>query len=324
MKILVTGVSGYVGSKIAEDLLRKGSIIAGVDNNSESSSFLANKSNFKFYKADITDARTFPEEIRKADVLVHCAALVHKKSHDLSRKNYFRINYEGTKNILNFSDKERLKQIIFLSTVSVYGDVSNGVVRDENIQTTPVDFYGESKLAAENAIKEFSDKHKIPYTIFRLTPVYGEFFLLNINKRICLPKQLAFYKVGSGEQRMSLLSVNNVVDAVTESINNKMFFNEIFNVSDFQDYSINQIIIFLKELCSQRNKPVITIPEAIHLRAFQCLKLLMPKKADYLKYQFNKIAQDSVYSAEKLRSKGTKLKWNLYNTFSKPPLDSTS
>lgn len=73
--------------------------------------------------------------------------------------------------------KYRLKQIIFfLSTVSVYGDMPVGVVPDENTQTHPEDFYGESKLAAEDAIREFSERYKIPHTIFRLVPVYGDFF----------------------------------------------------------------------------------------------------------------------------------------------------
>ena len=126
---------------------------------------------------------------------------------------------------------------------------------------------------------------------------------------------MAFYKIGSGQQLLSLVSVNNVVDVIAESIDNKSFFNETFNVRDFEDYSINQIILFFKEMCSQKYKPVITMPQALPLTVFQYFKFLMPQRAEYLKYQFNKIAQDSVYSVEKLRSTGIPLKWNLYNTF---------
>jgi nucleoside-diphosphate-sugar epimerase len=129
-----------------------------------------------------------------------------------------------------------------------------------------------------------------------------------------LPKKLAFYKIGSGEQRLSLVSVNNVVDVIAESIDNKSFFNETFNVRDFEDYSINQIILFFKEMCSQKYKPVITIPQALPLTVFQYFKFLMPQRAEYLKYQFNKIANDNIYSGSKLLLTGIQLKWNLGNT----------
>jgi len=323
MNILITGVKGYIGFKIAFHELKKNvNKVIGLDFNSKSTVLPIDNPNFTFAKSDITNAETFSKEVKKTDVLIHCAALVHKKSSDLSRENYFRVNYEGTKNLLNFLDKDRLKQIVFLSTVSVYGDISNGVVPDEGTQTTPRDFYGESKLAAENTIKEFSEKYKIPYTIFRLAPVYGEGFLLNINKRIYLPKQLAFYRIGSGEQRLSLLSVENVVDVVLNCIMNEMFFYNTFNLTDYEYYSVNQVILFFKRKFSEQKKPVITIPEFVCLGIFRCLRFLMRQRVENLKYQFNKIAGDSIYSVNKLRSSGIKLKWNLYNTFANSSLSS--
>jgi nucleoside-diphosphate-sugar epimerase len=310
MNVLLTGANGYIGSKIVQTLLGKGGKIIGVDLHSENVPSLANNPNFQFFKADITNAETFHSEIKEADVLIHCAALVHNKS----RENYFRVNCEGTKNILNFLDKNRLKQIIFLSTVSVYGDISDSIVPDEDTPANPEDFYGESKLAAENEIKEFSEKYHIPYAIFRLVPVYGDFFLLNINKRIYLPGKMAFYKVGSGEQCLSLVSVNNVVDIVTESIKNRSFFNETFNVRDFEDYSINGIISTFKDIYSQHNKPVVQIPLSVPSFLFKCLGLFAQGRAEFYKLQLNKIALNSLYSAEKLRSTGITLKWNLKNT----------
>ncbi|MCX5811779.1 MAG: NAD(P)-dependent oxidoreductase [Proteobacteria bacterium] len=309
----IAGVNGYIGAKIALDFLQKGNKIIGLDSRYENVSSLANNPHFQFFKTDITNATTLPDEVREADILVHCAALVHKQSSDLSRENYFRVNCEGTKNILNFLDKGRLKQIIFLSTVSVYGDISNNVAPDENTPTNPEDFYGESKLAAENAIRGFSEKYHIPYTIFRLVPVYGDLFLLNINKRIYLPGKIAFYKIGAGRQCLSLVSVNNVVDIVAACINNPLFFNETFIVKDVEDYSINGIIATFKDMYSQRGKPVVRIPLCIPETAFKLLGLVMPEKAKFYEYQLKKIAKDAVYSGGKLRSR-VQLKWNIKNT----------
>jgi nucleoside-diphosphate-sugar epimerase len=316
MNILITGACGYIGSKITQVILQAGKNVIGVDSNPELDPLLSGKSGFEFILADIANPATFPTGVKKADILVHCAALVHKRSSDLSRKNYFRINYEGTKNILNFLDKGRLKQIIFLSTVSVYGDISNSIVPDENTRAAPEDLYGESKLAAEDAIKEFSDKHKIPYTIFRLTPVYGDFFLLNINKRIYFPGKMAFYKIGSGDQRLSLVSVKNVVDVVVGSVNNSNYFNQTFIVKDTEDYSINEIISTFKDIFSQHNKPVVKIPLCVPGVAFKLLGFVMHEKARFYGYQLRKITDDAVYSGAKLHSM-VQMKWNLRNTLQK-------
>ena len=316
MHLLVTGVNGYIGSKISIDVLKRGDRVTGIDARSGNGFPLTDNSDLKLHTADITDSTTFPSEIREADILVHCAALVHKRSSDLSRENYFRINCGGTENVLNFLDKGRLKQIIFISTVSVYGDISNGVVPDENSRAAPKDFYGESKIAAENAIKKFSNKHKIPYTIFRASPVYGDLFLLNINKRIYLPGGTAFYKVGAGEQRLSLASVNNVVDVVVDSINNINYFNETFIVKDMEDYSVNEIISSFKDIFSQHSKPVVQIPLCVPEAAFKLMGFVMPERARYYGYQLRKIADNAVYSGAKLHSM-VQMKWNLRNTLKK-------
>jgi nucleoside-diphosphate-sugar epimerase len=316
MNILTTGACGYIGSKIAQVILQTGKSVIGVDSDPERDPSLSDKSGFEFIRADITNPATFPAGVKKADILVHCAALVHKRSSDLSRENYFRINCEGTKNVLNLLDKDRLRQIIFLSTVSVYGDISNGIVPDENARTAPEDFYGESKLAAEDAIKEFSDKHNIPHTIFRLTPVYGDFFLLNISKRIYFPGKIFFYKIGSGAQRLSLASVKNVVDVIVGSMNNSNYFNQTFIVKDMEDYSINEIISSFKDIFSQHGKSVVQLPLCVPKAAFRLMGFVMPEKARFYGYQLRKITDDAVYSGAKLHSM-VQMKWNLRNTLQK-------
>jgi hypothetical protein len=70
-----------------------------------------------------------------------------------------------------------------------------------------------------------------------------------------------------------------------------------------------------KEIYSQKDKPVFQIPLCIPGTVFKLLSLVMPERAKFYEYQLKKIAQDSIYSVEKLRLTGTPLKWNLYNTF---------
>lgn len=316
LKVLITGVNGYIGSKIAQSLLEKGCEIIGMDLNSSNIIQFKSYLSFKFFKSDITGFRTFPNELRKVDILVHCAALVHKRSKDLSRENYFKINCQGTKNILSFLDKKKLKQVIFLSTISVYGALTQEMMPDENTPLAPVDFYSESKMAAENEIREFSKNNSIPFTILRLAPVYGKKFLLNINKRVYLPKKMAFYKIASGEQRISLCSVHNLIDIIAHCLNKQSYFNETYIIKDTKDYSVNEIICVFKEVFAQKNKPIIRIPSLIPEIVFGCIGLAMPRKGKFYKYQLKKIAQDSICSGNKIYSSGIRLKWNLKSTLS--------
>jgi len=316
INILITGVNGYIGSKVAGNLLERGYEIIGVDLNSSNINHLDNSPNFTFFRSDITDITTFPDELKQADILIHCAALVHKRSKDLSRENYFKINYQGTKNILSFLDKKKLKQIIFLSTISVYGALTQEIMPDENTPPAPEDFYSESKMAAENEIREFSKNNYIHFTILRLAPVYGKKFLLNINKRVYLPKKMAFYKIASGEQRISLCSVHNLLDIIAHCLNKQSYFNETYIIKDTKDYSVNEIICVFKEVFAQKNKPIIRIPSLIPEIVFGCIGLVMPRKGKFYKYQLKKIAQNSICSGNKIYSSGIRLKWNLKNTFS--------
>jgi nucleoside-diphosphate-sugar epimerase len=316
--ILITGINGYIGSNLARTLLFGGNRVIGLDLAFNNLGDLKDDPNLSYFAADISDAAAIPADAGDAGTLVHCAALVHKRSTDLSRENYFRINHLGTRNVLRHIGPARLKKIIFLSTVSVYGNIPPGIEPDENMKPGPDDFYGESKLAAEEEIRSFAARHNIPYIILRLSPVYGRSFLLNLHKRIYLPGHHCFYRVGGGNQKLSLCSVNNVVDVISAGLHTETLSGQNFNIRDFRNYSINDIISFFNRV-SGKNKPVITIPAAIPHMAFSCLSLVVPKKAEYYKYQFRKISMDATYSIERLRGTGTNLRWDLESTFAQGP-----
>ena len=319
-KILITGINGYIGSNLARVLLRAGNRVIGLDVVFNNLIDLKDDANLSCFPVDITKDDAMPAVAGDAGAVVHCAALVHKRSTDLSRENYFRINHLGTRNVLRHLDPDRLEKIIFLSTVSVYGNIQPGLEPEENMKPGPDDFYGESKLAAEEEIRSFAERHNIPYIILRLSPVYGRSFLLNLYKRIYLPGHHCFYRVGGGNQKLSLCSVNNVVDVISAGLHTETLSGQNFNIRDPRNYSINDIISFFNRGPGKK-KPVITIPAVIPHMAFSCLSLVLPKKAEYYKYQFRKISMDATYSIERLRGTGINLRWDLESTFAQGPGD---
>jgi UDP-glucose 4-epimerase len=315
-RTLITGINGYIGSNLGRLFLREGRPVTGCDLESGNIGDLIADRRFEFRRVDITDAGALEDAMRDVDHVVHCAALVHKRSTDLSRENYFRINRTGTENILRALDPAQVKRIILLSTVSVYGRLREGMVPDEGTDPDPDDHYGESKAAAEDDVRAYSRDSGVAHTILRLAPVYGTSFLLNIHKRVYLPGEAAFYRIGSGTQRMSLCSVNNVIDVIAAGASHPSFANETFNVRDLKEYSINEIISFFRELRPQQKRITITIPYAVPRLAFRAVSLIMPGRGRSYTYQFQKVALDARYSVEKLRKTGIPLVWDLRSTFS--------
>ena len=314
MRIVLTGINGYLGSHLARRLLKRGFSVIGIDLNDSLIKWFNDQDKFSFLKYGITNSRAYYNEIEDTDVLIHCAALVRRRSQDLSRSNYFKVNTQGTINILSALNHKKLKQIIFLSTVSVYGEGSRGVPANENTPVSPADFYGESKAEAENYIMNYSRKKGISFTIFRLAPVYGKDFLRNLKKRVCFGNERFFFRFAEGNQKMSLCSVNNVVDAVTSSIGNEACFNEIFILSDRNNYRANEVIDAVKKILRRTKKRTYSIPLFLPEIVLRCVSFAAPNKGKSLRYQFGKIATDCVYSGDKLHSKGLGAPWNLMNT----------
>lgn len=100
-KIVITGVNGIIGSELSRRFIDKGYYVVGVDITEPKRE--EDSGQFEYVKLDITDKNKvgqFFSELR-FDCLIHCAALVHKNSPDLSFDNFMRINFEGTKNIFD-------------------------------------------------------------------------------------------------------------------------------------------------------------------------------------------------------------------------------
>jgi nucleoside-diphosphate-sugar epimerase len=314
VRIVLTGINGYIGFHLARRLLKRGFSVIGIDLNDSHIKWFNDQDKFSFLKYDITNSSIHYGNIEDTDVLIHCAALVHRRSQGLSRSNYFNVNALGTINMLSALNQKKLKQIIFLSTVSVYGEGGRSLTVNEDTPVSPVDFYGQSKVEAENYIMKYSQEKGINFTIFRLAPVYGKDFLLNLKKRVCLGNERFFFRIASGNQKMSLCSVNNVVDTVTSSMGNEACFNEIFILRDRNNYQANEVIDAVKKILRRTKKKTYSIPLFLPEIVLRCVSLASPNMGKSLRYQFGKIAADCVYPGDKLHSKGSGMRWNLMNT----------
>lgn len=297
MKILITGVNGFIGSNIYNGLKDNHEIL-GISQSKKS-----NKCD-NYICCDLTDKENLEKIISEhidIDVIVHCAALAHNKGNDLSKERFMKVNYSVTKHLIDLSNEYlKLKHFIFLSTISVYGERMDKDVYIESDECCPKSPYALAKKKSEEYIE---GNCKSPYYMLRLAPVYSDEFRLNIQRRT---EMKGFnYIVGSGNNKLSLCNVKNIVIAVNKIIDGYVTPNEIYNLSDNKVYSFKDMLD-INKVSSLK----IWIPK-IGIRILYTINKMTMKK-QFIEENSIKLVSDNIYSSLKL-SKKIKIDYNLFD-----------
>ena len=170
--ILVTGGAGYIGSHIVELLIKLKAKVFIYDNLSTGYKKLINKK-AKFIKGDIKNFKDLSLVIDKNKInsIIHLAAYLNINDGEKNKKKYFKNNVGGTLNLVKACNNNNVKNIIFSSSCSVYGNKKNSV--NENTKPKPKSYYAFTKFKSEEIIKKYSKKFKYKYGILRYFNVAG-------------------------------------------------------------------------------------------------------------------------------------------------------
>ena len=170
--ILITGGAGYIGSHIVEKLIKINSNIIIFDNLVTGYKKLIDKK-AKFINGDIKNKPKLIKVINdyKIDSIIHLAAYLNVSDAEKNKKKYYKNNVEGTLNLVNACKNSNVKNIIFSSSCSVYGNYRGSV--GEKTKPNPQGYYAYTKYKAEEIIKKFSKKHNYHYVILRYFNVAG-------------------------------------------------------------------------------------------------------------------------------------------------------
>ena len=173
MKILVTGASGFIGSFIVEEALKRGFETWAAVRKSSSKEYLQDE-RIHFIELNLSKKELLVEQLRghDFDYVVHAAGVTKC----LNKQDFMRINCEGTKNLVEaiLELQMPLKRFVYLSSLSIFGAIKEQQPYDEIRETDtpqPNTEYGRSKLAAEQYLETVASR--IPYIILRPTGVYG-------------------------------------------------------------------------------------------------------------------------------------------------------
>jgi len=317
--ILVTGAAGFIGQAVCQNLLKNFKVIAF-----DREPLAEPGKNYIPVKGNIVDKDILQSICTSycPDVVVHCAGIAHQNIFKpLDKEVYENINSTTTKHLAKIASGINSEvQFIFLSSVSVYGEErAKESIINETEDCHPASDYAFSKLNAEIALKKLYDGDSInKIDIFRLAPVYDTTWSLNLEKRVFGPKKFFYLKFGSGEQRMSILSRQNLVDFIRYRIekHDGPDFN-IFNVCDDKTCSFNEIIHVFQNSRVQPNKVIVKIP----LFFIRCLTmgagLLFPRKAAWINSFYSKLANSLVFDNKRMLDTGFRPKQSLASVFGK-------
>jgi GDP-6-deoxy-D-talose 4-dehydrogenase len=252
MKILITGINGFVGKALHKALEVKGEEIYGLD-------FEGNGTNI--FKVDIADQDQVTECITNVspDFIFHLAAVSRV---DLNNpQEIFKTNINGTINLLSASIKlQKLPRFLFVSSSQVYGIVDK--IKQpitESIPVNPVNMYGASKAAGENIVAAFHHEYDLPVVIARPFNHTGRQQAHNF----IVPKLIRVFKEKKSEIKLGNIQVNrdfldvrDVVDAYIKIMDN-FCSNEVYNISSEKDILIQEIFSLLKEITGHDPKIIL-------------------------------------------------------------------
>jgi UDP-glucose 4-epimerase len=244
---LVSGGAGFIGSHVAEHLVRMGHRVVVLDD--LSGGFVDNvPKGAAFIEGSILDHELVDALFKEHgfNYVYHLAAYAAEGlSHFIKRFNYSN-NVIGSVNLINAAVNHNVKCFVFTSSIAVYG--AGQTPMTESMTPQPEDSYGIAKLAVEQELKASDEMFGMDYIVFRPHNVYGE--RQNIGDRYRnvvgifmnqLLKGEPMTIFGDGEQVRAFTHINEVAPIIAESVNVPTARNAVFNVGADVPFTVNHL-----------------------------------------------------------------------------------
>lgn len=192
-KILITGKNSYIGTSLENWLMKE-------------------HDKYKVDRVDMKDGSWKEKDFSSYDVVFHVAGIAHVSSDPKMEDLYYKVNRDLTIETAEKAKAEGVKQFIFMSSIIVYGDSSSSKrVIDRNTVPTPSNFYGNSKLQAEEGIKNLeSDDFKI--VVIRPPMIYGKGSKGNYPRLANIAKKIPMFPDIDNER--SMLHIDNLCEFI--------------------------------------------------------------------------------------------------------------
>lgn len=263
MKVLITGIAGLLGSRLADWIIENtNNVVIGIDNLSGGFVENINKQAI-FYKKDLVhDDLSEIFKKHKPDIVYHFAAYAAEGLSPFIRNFNYQNNLIASINLINASIKYDVGRFVFASSMSVYGNAHSPPF-DETMQQMPIDPYGVAKFSVEQDLKIAYEQHGLKYTIIRPHNFYG--INQNIWDKYRNVLGIWMYQIlngqrptifGDGEQVRSFSYVDDSLIPLWNASQRESCIDQIINLGGIKETSINEACDTLLKVTGTKLKPV--------------------------------------------------------------------
>jgi nucleoside-diphosphate-sugar epimerase len=240
--ILLLGGTGFIGNSLLSQLEKKNSMKIMVHNSDV-------KTNAQKFIGNILSKNSFINEIEDGQTIINLLGQMTSNESD-----FYSSNLIGGLNLLNSCIGKKIKQVIFISSINVYGENLEQPSKETD-QLYPKTTYGRVKMLTENLYKQFSETHEINTTVLRLANIYGPTkktgFLNKLIESI-INNKIVPECYNNGKQQRDFLFIDDVIDCIDNTINYKNDGFNIFNISSGIRYSMNTLISKIEKITNTK------------------------------------------------------------------------
>ncbi len=252
-KILIIGGAGYVGTVLTSHFLKKGHDVVIVDNfiyeNEFSVVSFIGDPNFTFFKGSMADETILTKASQGVDYVVLLAGLVGDpitKKYPETAKD---INEEELQQCINFFDDKDIEKLIFVSTCSNYGLISENELADENFELNPLSLYAKAKVTAESHILSKKGTTKYSGVVLRFATAFGlsprmrfDLTISEFTRDLFLGEELVVFDEHTWRPYCHIRDFARLIEIVMEAEKDKVDF-EIFNAGGDKNNFTKKMVV---------------------------------------------------------------------------------
>lgn len=259
--VLVTGGAGFIGSNLADELIKQGAKVKILDNFVTGFQENLNEINgdFEFIEGDINNDSILKDAVQKVDIIFHEAALPSVPRSVENPLETHQACVNGTLNVLLKAKDAGVKRLIYAASSSAYGDQLT-LPKIETMRPEPLSPYAAAKLMGEYYCQVFNDVYGLETICLRYFNVFGprqnpsSMYSGVISKFIdALMKNENPTIYGDGEQSRDFTFIANVVDANIKAAKTKEGIGKVINAANGERISLNELLEVLKTITNKPN-----------------------------------------------------------------------
>jgi nucleoside-diphosphate-sugar epimerase len=270
-RLLVTGATGFIGSHLCERLTGEGYKVRALVRDPKRCAELS-RWGVEIVAGDLRDLASLTRATQGIDVVYHIAALFRPEN--VSRKEMWETNVQGTKNTLDAAMKGGVRRFVHCSTIGVHGEVKHPPANEET-PFSPGDHYQESKAEGERTVLDYMAEDRLPIVVFRPGGIYGprDLRFLKLIKAI---KSRRFVMLGAGDVIYQMLYIDDLIDGILLCGSQEKAIGNVYILTGEEPTTLNQIVQVVAEVLGVQPSRLRFPVTPVYLAGILCELLCKP------------------------------------------------